>query len=481
MTTSLSVAKRERSSNTTTSASDYHSSRFDNPVVVVPEGVVKRKKLDSLSSPIFGTYSSPVKSTPIDVDEASSSQRIKPNVSFKAKPTFVDIPSSPKDTLYPSLSDKQQQKSSPCVMKSIGTNTVDKFMADEDMESESSDVLSEVCSETSSTTTAGCSKDLQHANKQLLNADDTEVLTHQIELEESKSTMFGLLQCTICNQLLLKNPLQCSNGCLFHEDCINMVIKETKQRECPKCHTPTTTSNLSKCTFLHEFILHSSVKCKNSFYLDNEGFKSDPEGCSESDFLPAIIGHQQKCGFKLLTCEFSQCSSKPGDDDICPLIRRKDQATHYKSCIHRKINCTLCSMEITFKEIDPHGEECQMALIECHQCDTHVLRMDLDKHIQEECLETVIECPHQFCSDRIKRKHRDHHMKDNELKHLQNQNYDLTNQLNHLRTSFSHSINETNNSGGSSTASTSRSTHGHSRSTRGSDKPKVKQSGCVIN
>ena len=119
-----------------------------------------------------------------------------------------------------------------------------------------------------------------------------------------------------------------------------------------------------------------------------------------------------ECPNTLLNCE-NECGLK---------LKRSEMQNHYKNeCQNRKIHCIPCSVIILYKEIDTHNGTCPEFPLLCpNECLKDLIRKEIESHIENDCPNTMIECPYKKmgCEAVMKRCEKVEHEQRSESKHL---------------------------------------------------------------
>ena len=104
------------------------------------------------------------------------------------------------------------------------------------------------------------------------------------------------------------------------------------------------------------------------------------------------------------------------------VIKRNELSTHINDkCEQRKIPCDHCKHNFKFCEMDVHHKECPIMIVSCElKCGRSIVREDVTQHVDQECVEKVVECPfvEYKCEVKIKRKYVNKYLEEKETKHL---------------------------------------------------------------
>lgn len=222
-------------------------------------------------------------------------------------------------------------------------------------------------------------------------------------LDEYKfvSTVPDHLECPIC-VAPLKDPVQVLGcGHRFCETCIKPVMRQ-RSPSCPGCRQSINKDKVFEDAACRRRVLELLVKCP---YV----------GCSWQGELRDIEGHKSKCPYELLQCTNSNCEDK---------IIRMNLDTHVNSeCHWRKCSCSYCKETYPFCEELEHILVCKQFPMKCacgciKDC---IPRSQMEKHVQEECPLTTIECSfkHIGCEEKFERKEAKSHKEAYVERHLE--------------------------------------------------------------
>jgi len=124
-----------------------------------------------------------------------------------------------------------------------------------------------------------------------------------------------------------------------------------------------------------EILEKQFVKCKNR-----------NNGCDWIGRLSELESHiDNECKKQIISCPNSGCYDK---------IFREEKVKHVAICEYRIVCCEFCEILIAFINIKKHYEFCPKFIMDCVQkCGKQVERNEMNYHIEELCLNTVISCP----------------------------------------------------------------------------------------
>lgn len=166
--------------------------------------------------------------------------------------------------------------------------------------------------------------------------------------------------------------------------------------------TPSITFNPKVITQLSNVILHNSIHCINK-----------SKGCTWYNEVSRYETHiNTECTKQIVNCPNKECNY---------LSQRDQMQLHLIECEHRLINCDNCDTSLKFCNLNEHNKSCPKAKITCiQQCGVVITRDMLLKHIEDECVKSVVECPFRFlgCNEKGYRHEMEKHMKDKWIQHM---------------------------------------------------------------
>jgi len=216
------------------------------------------------------------------------------------------------------------------------------------------------------------------------------------------------VECPVC-LLKLRNPCQvscCGNN--FCEPC----IKRISSQKCPTCKTAFT-------TFLNKGLKRSlnqlQVHCT---YHNDTGCKWKGELGQLEQHLNLNPNPQKRH----VGCEFVklECRHDCGEHPLRCLIRKHEN----EDCRKRPFCCKYCKKyKSTFEDVETnHWPECRYYPVPCpNNCAAiEIERQNLQQHISEECLLTVVNCDFHYagCEVQVHRKDIPSHLAENVGSHL---------------------------------------------------------------
>jgi hypothetical protein len=179
-------------------------------------------------------------------------------------------------------------------------------------------------------------------------------------------------KCPLCKGVYY-NPYVDKCGHVFCRECILKYLE--KFHHCPFSKQEITTDNLNKLVFMIEILEKQLVKCKNR--------KNGCEWIGKLNELEPHMDHE--CKRQIISCPNIGCCSK---------IFREESEGHVAFCDYRVVCCEFCKIFIAFVDLKRHCEVCPKFIMDClQQCGNQVERKEMEKHIEELCLNSIINCP----------------------------------------------------------------------------------------
>eukprot|EP00117_Sycon_ciliatum_P045399 scpid31318/ scgid5718/ TNF receptor-associated factor 3; CAP-1; CD40 receptor-associated factor 1; CD40-binding protein; LMP1-associated protein 1 len=208
-------------------------------------------------------------------------------------------------------------------------------------------------------------------------------------------------QCPICS-MALKTPVQTSCGHRFCKTCIDPIIADVENAQCPVDHEPVDKTFADKCC--EREVLSLGVRCNN--YLN---------GCVWCGPLKDLPDHMGVCRYNLVRCPNRGCEGQPMFQ--CDLHRHINE-----ECLYRPVPCRLCRMNVAQALMHDHlSQDCMDYEIQCpNGCGNSVKRRDLERHTAQDCSHIVCTCPYQrySCPFKATREEMNQHCQDNQEQHL---------------------------------------------------------------
>eukprot|EP01083_Nonionella_stella_P123687 372870_1 len=208
-------------------------------------------------------------------------------------------------------------------------------------------------------------------------------------------------------------------------------------RPCAENINDTTTSNVAQ-----RMVNQLKTKCltlNDSLSCDAMNNSEDAEGTSKDFVATKLIDecewigtiesyneHSKKCEFMMIEC--SECKTYQ--------CRRKSMGKHLAECPESKIQCPLaCGMSVIRKNKNIHLEnECMEQLLDCSndECKEQIKRKHFETHTNKECDLRIVECKFRAfgCnSDNIKANQLNEHLEEYKFEHLSNKMDFISNQF----------------------------------------------------
>ena len=178
--------------------------------------------------------------------------------------------------------------------------------------------------------------------------------------------------CPLCEGILYESVID-KSGHSFCLECSNNLLKLTQK--CPFSNLPLNppfAMNIVVNTVLEKQI----VFCRNKEL-----------GCEWQGKLGDRKTHlNYECMKETINCEYApDCKEK----DL-----RENILNHIKICPYRLIQCEYCEETMTFENLEYHNKICPNIPVECsNKCGKKIPMNKLKYHLEEECDNTVVECP----------------------------------------------------------------------------------------
>ena len=178
--------------------------------------------------------------------------------------------------------------------------------------------------------------------------------------------------CPLCEGILYESVIdKCGHS--FCLECSRNLIKQTQK--CPF-------SNLDLSPPFAMNIVVNTVLEKQIVFCRNKNL-----GCEWQGKLGDRKTHlNYECMKEIIQCEFApDCKEK----DL-----RENILTHIKICPYRLIQCEYCEETMTFENLEYHNKVCPNIPVDCsNKCGKKIPMNKLKYHLEEECDNTVVECP----------------------------------------------------------------------------------------
>ena len=178
--------------------------------------------------------------------------------------------------------------------------------------------------------------------------------------------------CPLCEGILYESVIdKCGHS--FCLECSNNLLKETQK--CPF-------SNLALSPPFAMNIVVNTVLEKQIVFCRNKSL-----GCEWQGKLGERKTHlNYECLKETISCEYApDCKEK----DL-----RENILNHIKICPYRLVQCEYCDETMTFENLEYHNKVCPNIPVECsNKCGKKIPMNKLKYHLEEECDNTVVECP----------------------------------------------------------------------------------------
>ena len=178
--------------------------------------------------------------------------------------------------------------------------------------------------------------------------------------------------CPLCEGILYESVIdKCGHS--FCLECSNNLLKETQK--CPF-------SNLALSPPFAMNIVVNTVLEKQIVFCRNKSL-----GCEWQGKLGDRKTHlNYECLKETISCEYApDCKEK----DL-----RENILNHIKTCPYRLVQCEYCDETMTFENLEYHNKVCPNIPVECsNKCGKKIPMNKLKYHLEEECNNTVVECP----------------------------------------------------------------------------------------
>ena len=178
--------------------------------------------------------------------------------------------------------------------------------------------------------------------------------------------------CPLCEGILYESVIdKCGHS--FCLECSENLLKQSQK--CPF-------SNLALMPPLPMNIVVNTVLEKQIVFCRNKKL-----GCEWQGKLGDRKTHlNYECMKETINCEYApDCKEK----DL-----RENILNHIKICPYRLIQCEYCEETMTFENLEYHNKICPNIPVECsNKCGKKIPMNKLKYHLEEECDNTVVECP----------------------------------------------------------------------------------------
>ncbi|EGC32564.1 hypothetical protein DICPUDRAFT_38203 [Dictyostelium purpureum] len=193
-------------------------------------------------------------------------------------------------------------------------------------------------------------------------------------IEEIEDDFF----CSICNNLMYKN-FQCTNGHIYCVSCTETI--KGKNGGCPECRVDFNTTSINR--YLERQINKLKIFCPNKFYNTTDYIADEKYGCKHECTIEELESHLKVCEHSFVKC--------PNNID-CVKIRKTLLDQHLKECDLIKVECELCKENLLKVNLQRHLDtECLKADMTCN-CSLVLKRQDLQEHLSTVCSMHPVDC-----------------------------------------------------------------------------------------
>ena len=247
--------------------------------------------------------------------------------------------------------------------------------------------------------------------KMASHASDKEPRTggHDCEfVEPGKIPKWLQTDCPVCLQVL-REPHQVS--CCGKNYCRSCIYKvELENRPCSCC-------NMEDFQIFHNKGLQQTLYTEFKVYCSNR-----KRGCKWVGNLGEVDNHlnmrppleKELEGCQFVHVECSYCSTS--------YLRSELKIHKTKDCLKRPFSCKYCkTFNATYAEVAFHWNECGYCPVLCpNKCGVTLERQEIDKHITNDCPETIVDCDfkHFGCDVKLPRKDLPAHIRDGLALHM---------------------------------------------------------------
>ena len=205
--------------------------------------------------------------------------------------------------------------------------------------------------------------------------------------------------CPLCEGILFESVFD-NCGHSFCKNCAEKLLEKSQ-----KC--PFSTNNLNP-PFSSNIVVNTMIE-KQKVYCKNR-----KNGCNWIGKLSERKNHLDiECLKQIINCDYF-----PNCDFKC---FREEMSSHIKTCNYKIINCPYCNEKILLKDTEEHNKSCPNIPVECsNKCGLKIPLSKVNFHMQNECLESVTECPFVLvgCEYYERRKFLKEHLENNLERHL---------------------------------------------------------------
>ena len=144
---------------------------------------------------------------------------------------------------------------------------------------------------------------------------------------------------------------------------------------------------------------------------------NNEKGCEWKGTVGTLDEHMESCTFTLVPCP-NRCKD---DDDQLSMILKKDLRKHLnEQCLNRDYKCEFCGEEDNYANITQiHDKVCKNKTLVCPnaECDQVMKRFKIQRHIENDCRFAVIACKYESigCDEKLKKKDMGTHEQDDKV------------------------------------------------------------------
>ncbi|EGC34276.1 hypothetical protein DICPUDRAFT_79968 [Dictyostelium purpureum] len=206
--------------------------------------------------------------------------------------------------------------------------------------------------------------------------------------------------CNICNNIMFKN-YQCTNGHIYCVSCTEAI--KSKNTGCPECRIDL--GSISVNRYLERQINKLKIFCPNKFYNTKDYIADEEFGCRFECSIDELETHIKNCEFSFIKCPINE---------ECELVRKNLLDEHIKECDSKRIECELCKASILRVNLKKHYQtDCLQYTVTC-RCGSKVKREFLPIHYANECANEMVDCIYGKlnggCKGKVQRSEMDKHL-----------------------------------------------------------------------
>eukprot|EP01084_Bolivina_argentea_P201882 345014_1 len=204
------------------------------------------------------------------------------------------------------------------------------------------------------------------------------------------SDICGICQ-NICNTATC---IGCKNGDIFCKKCIdhicndaNSVYKSKQNIKCPSCAECVSQDKINVNQYAIKSISKYTIRC---IFCDSAANNNNDDDYDEGKVIVTEV------------------------NEHCPWTGKISDALHHiESCEFAIVACKHCRNTMRRNKLSKHELDCTMLPIKCLlKCNKMVIRTEMNKHMEFECMEAYIKCKNKECNETIQRKNIKQHRLD---------------------------------------------------------------------